>query len=250
MIEQKRKELLQMYQMWETEFKETCSQQRTSDYSFPYYIQIPDGWYDSEYRVMIVGEEGAGCNKRFDMPITEAQKFNKDYLLRQMDKENQCDIDYEWNSSPFWRRIRTIQSLGAAICWNNLDKIHAIRKGRCNLKKKDRIILHSTTTKILAEEIKLLQPTHVIYFGWYGVSLAAELPKVWEQLYPGGEKDYSQWDKDKHKVLHIDGIYHIFTYHPGWGQRQKNFRDNKSYEEIVLEEIIKTMRSIPPTNPL
>lgn len=88
MIEQKRKELLQLYQLWETEFKETCPQQRTSDYSFPYYMQIPDDWYGSKYRVMIVGEEGAGYNKPFDMPITEAQQFNKDHLMRQMDRDN------------------------------------------------------------------------------------------------------------------------------------------------------------------
>lgn len=250
MLEERRKQLYEIYKVWETELKSTCPQIITEGYSYPYYLHIPDNWFNSKIRIMIVGEEGAGSSKKYDTPITEAQKFNQDYLMRQIDKENKNNIDYEWNTSPFWRRIRTIRSLGASVCWNNLDKIHVNRKGRCNLKKIDRIALHSTTTKILAEEIKLLQPTHVIYFGWYGVSLAAELPKVWGQLYPGGEKDYSQWDKDKYKILHVDGIYHVFTYHPGWGQRQKNFRDNKSYEEIVLDEIKKTMCTTEQTNAL
>ena len=235
MIEKKRKELFQMYQRWEAEFKEICPQLRNENYSYPYYLHIPDGWYNQKYRVMVVGEEGAG-SKQFDVPIIEAQEFNEEYLLRQLDKENTQNIDYEWNKSPFWRRLRAIQNFGVAVCWNNIDKIHAIRKGRCNIKKCDRLALHSVPTKILAEEIRILNPTHIVYFGWYGLSLQEELPEVFNRLYPNGLKDNSQWIEEKYKEIVVNDVYHIFTYHPGWGQRQKG------YEKRVMDSIKQTMK--------
>ncbi len=241
MIEEKRIELFQMYQQWEAEFRETCTQLRNGKYSYPYYLHIPDNWFDSKYRVMIVGEEGSG-DSQFDTPIQDAQKFNEEYLLRQLDRANTRNIDYEWNSSPFWHRLREIKDLGAAVCWNNIDKVHALRNGRCNLNKCDRKALHSTKTKILSEEIRILNPTHIVYFGWYGWSLKEELPEVFGKLYPGGLKDFSQWKESKYKVIFLNNIYHIFTYHPSWGQRQKNFKDGKSYEEVILEEIKHEMK--------
>lgn len=220
MIEEKRKELFQMYQQWETEFKETCPQLRNEKYSYPYYLHIPDNWFDSKYRVMIVGEEGAG-NKQFDTPIQDAQKFNREYLLLQLDRANAR----KWNRSPFWRRLRAIKNLGAAVCWNNIDKVHAIREKCCNLNKCDREALHSTKTKILAEEIRILNPTHIVYFGWYGLSLQKELPKVFRILYPGGLSDYSQWKENKYKEIFLNNIHHIFTYHPSWGAASKEFQE-------------------------
>ena len=91
--------------------------------------------------------------------------------------------------------------------------------------------LHQTPTAILDAEICILKPDIVVYFGWYGISLQAELPNVFQGLYPGGLKDYSQWKEEKMKVIEKDGIHHFFTYHPGWGQRVKG------YEDTVLQTI-------------
>ncbi len=240
MIEGKRKELFQMYKQWESEFKKTCPELRCAEYSYPYYLHIPDNWFDSKYRIMIVGEEGSGGtqgDKQFNAPIQDAQKFNEEYLLRQLDKGNARNTDYRWNSSPFWRRLRAIKDLGAAVCWNNIDKVHAIRNGRCNLNKCDRKALHSTKTKILAEEIRILNPTHIVYFGWYGDSLKAELPLIYERLYSTDGKNDYKWKGGTICCENDDSNrWHIFTYHPSWGQRQKG------YENLVLEEIEKAMQ--------
>lgn len=242
MIEEKRKELFQMYQQWEAEFRETCPHLRNEEYSYPYYLHIPDNWFDSKYRILIVGEEGFG-KKQYDLPIEEVQQWSKKYLSSQWDKN---DRDYN-RYSAFWRRIRKIKEMlshinpyGYSITWTNLDKIHRNGRGNCKLNRTDRNLLHRIPTKIFLEETRILNPTHIIYFGWYHDSLDAEmqdeLRPVLDALYPNEKPG---WEPKKIKVIlgnPSTGTYHVFTYHPGWGQRQKG------YENLVLEEIEKTMQ--------
>ena len=245
MVEEKRKELFEVYQTWENELKQSCPKLITEEFSHPYYLYIPDDWYQSTYRILIVGEEGYG-EKTFNLPIEEAQEFNRDYLLRQLGKSK--SVQYKWNGSSFWRRIRSIAQLmndngsSYSITWTNLDMIHhSIKQGNCKLKKKERESLHSTPTKILSKEIDMLRPTHVIYFGWYGISLEKELPDVFSHLYPNGLGDNSQWKDEKMVKFQENGIWHIFTYHPSWGYRQKRDDNGKSYEDKVLNQISDTL---------
>lgn len=227
MLEERRKQLLEAYQSWERKLKEACPQLINAKYSHPYYLHIPDNWFEAEFRILIVGEEGYG-DKQFDLPIVDAQAFNKKYLSKQL--SHGAD-----NRSPFWRRIRKISALTkCSIAWTNLDKIHVNGKN-CKLKIADRMALHQTPIAILREELRILGPHMVVYFGWYGISLRAELPKVFQRLYPGGLKDHSQWKDEKLRTIEIDGIHHVFTYHPNWGQR------TRGYEDKVLDEIRKIL---------
>ncbi len=229
MLEERRKQLYEVYQIWEKELKDACPQLITKEYSHPYYLHIPDDWFVARHRILIVGEEGFG-NKQFDLPIADAQVFNRNYLLAQL--THSAD-----NRSPFWQRIRKIaNNPDVSIAWTNLDMIHRSGRKGCALKKRERMALHQTPTAILKEEIRLLEPTVIVYFGWYGISLQAELPDVFRILYPRGLKDYSQWQDDKMKVIELNGIHHIFTYHPGWGQRVKG------YEDMVLQTVTKVLK--------
>ena len=231
-IEKKRNELLEAYQQWSDELAKKHPELTKEPYSHPYYLHIPDDWYQRNYRILIVGEEGYG-EKVCDISIEEAQAFNRDYLLSQLGKIK----GDKRNSSAFWRRIRSIDALMEdkeyAITWTNLDMIHRSGKGNCRLKKEKRVALHDI--KILSGEIEILEPTHVIYFGWYGISLEKELPDVFRLLYPNGLGDDSQW-KDKKMVKYwVVGTWHIFTYHPGWGYR------HKGYEDKVMEYLSATL---------
>ena len=236
MLEEKRQQLLNIYRQWAEELQTHCSELIDEKYSYPYYLHIPDNWFDSQYRLLIVGEEGYG-KKQYDLPIEEVQSFNKWYLEEQLGEDKK-----RHNRSAFWRRIRCISDLfdpdRCSITWTNLDKIHRSGTGNCRLTKRNRDLLHQTPTHILSEEIRLLNPTHVIYFGWYGISLLGELAdefeSVFHDLYPNGLRDSSAWEPKKFKVISRDAIHHIFTYHPGWGQRQKG------YEEEVLDTIAAT----------
>lgn len=223
-----REKILKIYRQWETELHLYCNELIAKEFSYPYYLYIPDNWFDSEIRIMIVGEEGAG-EKQYDCSIEEAQKFNKEYLISQL---HNGDENYDRNRSQFWNRFRKIARLpGVSVCWNNLDKIHMSRAKNCALKPKQRNVLHQTPTKILREEIKLLRPTHVIFFGWYGVSLQQECPEVFDILYPNGLNDSSAWEEKKMVALTFDNIYYLFTYHPGWR------RKSKDYEHKVMQQI-------------
>ena len=230
MLNEKRGLLLTVYRAWEKELREICPQLVCETYSHPYYLHIPEDWFDRKYRILILGEEGFG-DKQFDLPIEKAQEFNRDYLAAQWDRNHP-----EYNKrSPFWRRIRNIAGLFepglVSITWTNLDMIHLSRRGRCQLREAEQIALHSTPTKILREEIHLLQPTHVIWLGWYGISLKMELPEVHANLYRQNAEGRFSWQDSQFEVVSYQGIVHVFTYHPSWGQRQKG------YEAAVLERI-------------
>ena len=243
MVEEKRKELFEVYQQWYGQLTELL---KKYSYSHPYYLHIPDDWCQSTYRILIVGEEGYG-EKEFNLSIEKAQEFNRKYLLSQIDPDQLDKNDrYKRSGSSFWRRIRSIDELmkdnGSpySITWTNLDMIHhSIKKGNCKLKQTERESLHSTP--ILPKEIDILRPTHVIYFGWYGISLEKELPDVFSRLYPNGLGDESLWKDEKMAKFQENGIWHIFTYHPNWGYRQKRDDNGKSYEDKVLNQISDTL---------
>lgn len=224
MLEERREQLFRVYQTWENELKTYCPQLINEKYSHPYYVYIPDNWFESDTRIMIVGEEGAG-EKQYDETIETAQQFNNKYLQSQL---NHGDENHgkKKNCSQFWHRFRKIASLpGVSVVWNNLDKIHISQKGNGKLKVNDRKVLHQTPTKILQEEINLLESTHVVFFGWYGISLQSECPLVFEKLYPGGLKDNSVWKQEKMASFSVGGIHYIFTYHPGWRKKGKGYED-------------------------
>ncbi len=181
---EKRGELLAVYRQWHEKIKKT--ELYDVQYSYPYFLHIPDNWYESKYRFLIVGEEGYG-EKSFDTPIEEAQKFNKEYMESQLGRSG----NYSRSGSAFWWRIRKISELlpsdQTAMTWTNLDKIHRSGTGNCSLQNKMREMLHQHP--ILADEISVLNPTHIIYFGWYGISLEKELPQIYQQLYPADNQN-------------------------------------------------------------
>ena len=228
-------QLIELYTNWLSELKSIAPELLGNDYSNPYYTSIPENWFDTEQpRIMVVGEEGFGIwgmGKGADSPIMAdeieiIQKANYDYLRTQLEIEKG-----ELNNSSFWRRFRRISKYGIC-CWTNIDKIHRLRDSNCSLSSKKRKLLHATGIKVLAEEINILNPTHIVFFGWYGLSLQHELPDVFKELYPKGLGDSSVW---KNTVVPIEhgGRKYIFAYHPGY--------KTKAYEDKVLEVFCKTL---------
>lgn len=225
-------QLAQVYRTWLKELAQAAPDLMGAEYSNPYFISVPANWFETDgHRIMVVGEEGFGtwgCGKGNSEisadEVEKIQELNRQYLGKQLGLLPMNNGDKK-NRSPFWKRFRQVSQYGVC-CWSNIDKIHRLRERQCRLTAKERELLHSLQTKILQEEIRILQPTHVIFFGWYGVSLEHELPAVFAQLYPGGLGDKSVWDR-KVVELSVDDIQYIFTYHPAWSNR------NKWYEEAV-----------------
>lgn len=243
---EKQKALLDIYREWLCELGNKQPGLLEDKYSNPYYIAIPKGWYESKIRILIVGEEGygeSGCLKGDGIGLDEIEKiqtFNWSYLASNL---LDGDVDFalypdsyqcEVNKSPFWRRARELYKCGCCA-WSNFDKIHIRREKRCALSVRERSRLHSLNKRVLQDEINILDPTHIITFGWYGISVEHELPEVFKELYPGGIKDKSRWFKSVVTISHGNRFY-IFSYHPGWRNTPKG------YEEWVISEFEKTMK--------
>lgn len=224
-------QLITKYAAWLSELRRCAPVLLTGNFSNPYYTSIPDGWFETEKpRIMVIGEEGFGlwgCGKSgvigdsespFYSPedFAEIQTINRDYLRTQLGQSSSG----KRNSSPFWNRFRRISRYGIC-CWTNIDKIHRLSKARCTLSKSERSLLHSTSIRILNEEITLLRPTHLVFFGWYGISLRHELPTLFSQLYPGGIGDSSVWRDSKIVRIDCENYKSLFLYHPAWGSRNK-----------------------------
>lgn len=239
MLNEKRVQLMRIYEEWAMELKDTCPQLINEGFSHPYYLHIPDDWYDRKCRILVVGKEGHGTHL-FRSSIEYAQNFNRKYLMAQL---GQCveGVDYKRNGSPFWNRIRRINKLPNAdeisITWTNIDKIHRIGS-HCPLLKEQRLALHQTPTAILGEEIKLLKPRVVILFGWYDYSLEKELAAVFQKLRKHDMEYPSYWNEHRMKTISEGEISYIFTNHPNWGQRQKG------YEEKVISEVNRIVSDI------
>lgn len=152
----------------------------------------------------------------------------------------------------FWQRIYSIYNIGrnTSIIWNNLDKIFALKEDntkRCALTYTDRVNLHSVSTKLLEEEIKITQPTIVIFNGWYGTSIKEELRKIYDKFYePAPLKEW-----EEHRISTVtdvtdDGtIKYICAYHPAFranALKNRFHNDKAEYEKFLIETIKNLLR--------
>lgn len=218
----KNEQLKSAYRSWVDEIKDKYPEFLSDKYSNPYYTSIPNDWYDKN-RIYIVGEEGFGSQKdsseKFD-DFDMIQRFNTDYMMLNLNKST------GYNKSPFWNRIRKIYGLSDSeigITWGNLDKIHILHKSNCQLSDPEKHKLHSLKCNILYREIEILDPTIVVFFGWYYVSISYDFKPYYSII-------TSEYEKNKKCPfdLIIDERVCIFSNHPNWGQRQKG------YENLVL----------------
>lgn len=237
--------LKRAYKIWLEEIERKSPELLGEEYSNPYYMCVPKGWIESNIRIMIVGEEGFGKWGRGKSEgvcandIEKIQTFCWNSLASYLDWENVNFQLYpnaylfDFRNSPFWQRARKFYKYG--ICaWSNLDKIHILADKKCALSDSDKIKLYSIDTRILQDEIDVLNPTHIVFFGWYGISLQHELPELFAKIYPNGLGDNTLWQNSVVNLKYNQRNY-IFSYHPNWGIRRKG------YENKVIEVFNKTI---------
>ncbi len=216
-------ELVKYYKKWANEIKVVCPEFLSAEYSNPYFVSIPEQWESSKHKIMIVGEEGYGewgCGKAEGWTIDDIEKI-QNYNLQVAKKI----IEKGSDRRKFWTRFIGVSNLGYPCIWNNLDKIHHLRKGKCRLNVEEEILLHSTETKILQNEIDVLKPNFIIFFGWYYEALSRELPEICKQLYPKGKLDNSLW-KNSFYNIEDNGTNYIFSYHPSWRKKPTGYEQN------------------------
>ena len=242
-LDKARNALLEMYKIWAAQLDDSLL---TDDYSNPYYVSIPDDWFKSDNRIMIVGEEGAGewgAGKIYGWKKDEKSwwvndfdkiiEYNRIKMLKMIkedelkeDEKSLCDN----TGGNFWKRFKKIYDFGYPCIWNNLDKIHSVvyrGKNKYKLLDKERKTLHNMKTHILEKEIEILKPTIVVFFGWHTLSVKKEI-------------DINPYEKELEgeKYIYVNkkgDTFYIFTNHPGWFGKYKP----KNYEDTVLKIICK-----------
>lgn len=166
---------------------------------------------------------------------------------REFEKWFNSLYDRKLFNSDFWRRMYAIYNIdksNVAIIWNNLDKIFAIKadNSRCALTHTDRVNLHSVKIKLLEEEIKITKPTIVVFNGWYGTSIKAELEKIYYKFYE--PTSLKEWEE--HKVCTVSDntaagtVKYICAYHPGFRPNALKGRfnnDKAEYEKFLIGQI-------------
>jgi len=206
------KRLLDLYKRWYSEIKNNQPDLlKGNDYSCPYYVGIPEGWFKSDARILIVAENGFGYygNGKDEGIIPSDFKTLQEINLGELPKAVGNPDEGE---HPFWTRTRNICKYGFPVAWTAIDKICIRRDRKSKLSDAEREKLHSVGTRVLAEEISILDPTIVLFFGWHEASLQHELPELYEEMYPNGRGDDSKW-KNSIVTIEKDRTY-IFTYNP------------------------------------
>ena len=221
-----RKELKKLYEAWYQEVKDT--KLLTSDaYTNPSYIGVPDNWFKYKHRILIVGEEmfgedGNGKDLGYRPgDITKLQNYNLKVFQDSM-------MPPEGFENPFWPRARRVEQLGWPCTWTFLDKVGRKWQTRSRLTDQDREMLHSVQTRVLKEEIRILQPTVIFFFGWIGTALKKELPEIYHLLYPGGDNDDSLW-KNTFVSFSNGKMLYLFSYSPyspSWRKKPKTYEDD------------------------
>lgn len=265
-MKQMQGKLLELYKSWWKEIIKTefCG----ASFSNPYFCGVPEGWEESNTRVMICGQEGFGawyksgvdnivtlpisepiCDSELEKAKMKLQKNNLDYVNGTGEK------NYKNNTrSPFWKRFKQIQFLSSEklklkdliekdakipMIWNNCDKIcNGIKEENGKLTDKERKKLHSTKIKVLFEEIKILKPTHIVFFGWYELALR----ELDNNFIDQNNKLQDRFDLSKNSFTIFPNTQQIEVYcllHPGF--RPKKGANEKILYNNEIADIVKTI---------
>ena len=263
------------YKEWIEQIQTNCPKFLEKDrYSNPYYVGVQANWCDrATVKVLVVGEEGTfypGQTGNAKVPSDCKEKvvsFQVDDYVNLMDwasdnLDRQLDLalaedavskkyGFGYNPHSFWRWFRELQetaqkrNLRVSFAITELDKIckQPKEKGSCCLTRKEETRLHMAENEsriaILKEEIDILQPDIVLFFGWYSGALKMELPEIAKEV----EGRRSEWDFKRNDKAHPikfenDKRTYIFSYHPS---RMTNEYKNQviGIYESELEEFLR-----------
>ena len=212
-----------LYERWRGEVQCKYPYLFEQNFSNIFCPGITDDWAKSNIRMLIIGEEATWGSRSLypkyeDNELLECQRWIID------DLSTKLSSDTKRCSSNFWKRIYAFQNAfpNAAFCWSNIDCINnAVTKGA--LKEKDRKALHDCDTQLIRELVELIQPTHMVFFGWHNTSLKHEFPDLCDVVYPDAFDDKQYLKKNGYIVDTVwKGIKVVFTYHPQWLKASSN----------------------------
>lgn len=215
-------ELKNLYDSWNL----GNTTEHSPNYSSMFRMGFPEEYIDSKKPLlMYVGQECLRCGEE------KTQVWVREYQNVQRTKNRITTdwFDFGTNNSPFWNFYRQLSALGYNSLWNNLDKFHPLDAQR--LSWEDGVKFNSPygddNLSILQREIKLLKPKVVIFSignGKYTSSLSAAF-SVDETELKKFAPTVDEPVKDISNLLKIPNTIAIWTYHPAYLQRSKNYNN-------------------------
>lgn len=249
------------YKKWLTLLQNSYPYLLEDKYSNPTYIYVPQNWKTAKNKIMIVGKEGYGewgYGKKYGWveksnawnpdDFADIQLYNRDLLFSQTvyyhnDYMDEKYTDFNtWFTNlykqrdpfhyAFWKRFLRIYQLSpqnTSITWTNSDKIFALKnsKNGSALSVRDRKNLHSLNYSILAEEIKITQPTVVVFFGVYWNIINIDLNNIYKLTC--NKEQSAKWKAEKICVAEDEKRIYVFSQHPAF--------KTKLYEDKVIDII-------------
>lgn len=186
------------------------------DIAGPLLMSIEDNYSDRENRLLIVGQETKGWG------------YYASDITKGMENYARFNFGSNYNSSPFWNVTRKIEHILCnpkfSCAWTNVSKFDV--DGKMPMGKNAELI--SRADDLLKEEVKILNPTMVIFFT--GPKLDARLLKIFPGLRFKEEDsglNQKQFAKLEHEILPASTFR---TYHP-------RYLRMKGLENLVLENI-------------
>ena len=229
------KKIIETYKRWIIEIQQATPYLLTDEFSNIFCTGIKKEWFNSDIRILIVGEEATWKSRNqynysdFTEELEECQKWVTNELHKQL-----YDKSCKKHTHAFWGRIQDIHKTytNAQFCWTNIDVINT-KEGKA-LKQKDRKALHNCETRLLYEVINLINPTHIIFLGWHNISLKHEMPELLDIAYPKGisNNEFLKSENYIFKTKH-NGRNIILSYHPNFVP----IRNNKNYINKLIDLI-------------
>lgn len=208
--------VLALFAQWKQEVGVKNPQLFSGAFSNIFCPGVTNDWVQSTMRMMVIGEEATWSSR-------DRYNYHKDAELRTcqrwiIDEMNgQLTGTQKPHKSPFWRRIRAMKKAfpDAAFFWANMDCINT-SAGKA-LSSPDRKALHDCNTQLARQLVDIINPTHIIFFGWHDISLQHEFPDLCGVVYPHKFGDTGYMKENRYLLrTKYQGKTVVFTYHPSW----------------------------------
>lgn len=110
--------LFVLYTQYYEEFNKIQFSKPKNAISEPFFVGIPDDWFSSKNRIMVVGEEGRSSWNYEDDIISRMTKWNLVFCNEQI-------ADSSYPNTAFWKTVKQIKALkpSTSIIWNTSTKL-------------------------------------------------------------------------------------------------------------------------------
>ena len=238
MLQKTNKELLRLQEEW----LEQCDAGKLASIyplSRPFSFGVTQHYIESDCRIMVIGQEAKDYGSyTSDWPLPAIQQFTVDYTDRQLGYRK---TDNKYNRSPFWKLFRSLDQLGLAPAWNNVDKFHQIKDTKTTplsleVERQLNIPYGDDNLTLLQREIEVAQPTAILFVTgpYYHETMARSLGIADERI----TKQSPSSDCECRNITNICGIgLPVFwSYHPAYLQRKHKLKD--TVESLANEVIL------------